>query len=295
MNLDLLYRGPLESCNYGCDYCPFAKREDPPEALAKDRAALDRFVGWIEGRDDRIGVLFTPWGEALIRPWYQEALIALTRMPHVRRAAIQTNLSAPIGWVDRCAPEHLGIWATYHPEWTERARFVRRVIELFERGVRVSAGVVGFERFSAEIEALRRELPQEIYVWINAPKRFRSFDRASIEALERIDPLFGFNARAHASFGERCFTGSDTIAVDGDGDVRRCHFVDATLGNLYRDDLEEMLADRPCPAETCGCHLGYVHLEKLGLRTVFGDGILERVPSGTGARSAARTPSVRPS
>ena len=32
-----------------------------------------------------IGVFFTPWGEALIRHWYQEALAELTGMPHVRQ------------------------------------------------------------------------------------------------------------------------------------------------------------------------------------------------------------------
>ena len=26
MNLSILYRGPLSSCNYACGYCPFAKR-----------------------------------------------------------------------------------------------------------------------------------------------------------------------------------------------------------------------------------------------------------------------------
>jgi MoaA/NifB/PqqE/SkfB family radical SAM enzyme len=280
MKLDLLYRGPLESCNYGCDYCPFAKREDPPEALLRDEEALDRFLAWIRTRtSDRIGVLFTPWGEALVRGWYRDALIELTRLTHVRRASIQTNLSTALDWVDRCVPERLGIWATYHPEWTERARFVRRVTELFERGVSVSAGVVGFSKFEEEIAALRRELPSEVYLWINAPKRFRSFTDREIASLEAVDPLFGFNATRHASLGERCFTGSDTISVDGDGDVRRCHFIEDVLGNLYRDDLSTILRDRPCPASTCGCHIGYVHLSRLGLRQIFGDGILERVPA----------------
>jgi DNA-binding CsgD family transcriptional regulator len=31
MKLDILYRGPLASCNYGCEYCPFAKRKDTRE------------------------------------------------------------------------------------------------------------------------------------------------------------------------------------------------------------------------------------------------------------------------
>ena len=49
MNLSILYRGPLSSCNYACGYCPFAKRTETPGELAHDRACLDRFVGWVGG------------------------------------------------------------------------------------------------------------------------------------------------------------------------------------------------------------------------------------------------------
>src|SRR5215472_10407250 len=101
MQLSILYRGPLSSCNYGCAYCPFAKHIETAAELAEDRRALDRFVGWTAGRTgDSLGVLFTPWGEALIRRWYQGALIRLTNLPNVHKAAIQTNLSCKLDWVD---------------------------------------------------------------------------------------------------------------------------------------------------------------------------------------------------
>ena len=38
--LRFLYRGPLESCNYGCVYCPFAKKVDSRADLAKDRVVV---------------------------------------------------------------------------------------------------------------------------------------------------------------------------------------------------------------------------------------------------------------
>lgn len=67
LNLSILYRGPLSSCNYGCEYCPFAKRSETAAQLAVDRQALERFINWVaERHDDQSGVLFTPWGEALI-------------------------------------------------------------------------------------------------------------------------------------------------------------------------------------------------------------------------------------
>src|SRR5260221_12310006 len=84
MDLTILYRGPLASCDYDCGYCPFAKRRDSPEQLRADRAALERFADWIARQEgDRISVLFTPWGEALTRSWYRRALVALSRLPHV--------------------------------------------------------------------------------------------------------------------------------------------------------------------------------------------------------------------
>ena len=101
MNLSILYRGPLASCNYDCPYCPFAKRHDPPGALRADRAALERFVGWVAGETGtRISVLFTPWGEGLTRSWYRAALVRLSHLAHVERVAIQTNLSCRLDWVE---------------------------------------------------------------------------------------------------------------------------------------------------------------------------------------------------
>src|SRR5262249_34362472 len=131
MNLSILYRGPLSSCNYACDYCPFAKRHESPEELADDRRRLERFVGWVAARaGDRIGVLFTPWGEALVRPWYQQALARLTRTPNVVKAAIQTNLSCRLDWVKECDKTRLALWATFHPSEVSRDRFLEKCLDL---------------------------------------------------------------------------------------------------------------------------------------------------------------------
>jgi MoaA/NifB/PqqE/SkfB family radical SAM enzyme len=280
MQLSFLYRGPLESCNYGCAYCPFAKKVDSREDLAKDRVALERFVAWIAGRStDRIGVLVTPWGEGLIRRWYQDALVTLTRMPHVVRAAIQTNLSCDLGWAERADPKRLALWATYHPEWTDRAKFVAKVRSLRGLGLGISCGVVGFRRFVDEIEALRQELPSDVYLWINAAKRTERYSPRDVARFERIDPLFRTNTTPHPSLGRSCRAGSSVVSVDGNGDVRRCHFVDEVIGNLYDGSFDASLRERPCPNVTCGCHIGYVHLDELALYRTYGSGILERIPT----------------
>jgi len=68
--------------------------------------------------------------------------------------------------------------------------------------------------------------------------------------------------------------------VDGDGVVRRCHFIKQPIGNIYDPDFAQCLQERPCTNDTCGCHIGYVHLDRLELGKTFGDGILERIPLG---------------
>lgn len=282
MNLSILYRGPLSSCNYACDYCPFAKRAETPAELARDRACLERFVGWVDTRTaNRIGVLFTPWGEALVRKWYQGALASLTRMPHVAKAAIQTNLSCRLEWVEECDKSKLALWCTFHPPETTRERFLAKCRELLARGVSFSVGVVGLKEHFAEIAALRGELPPEVYLWVNAYKREPGYYTPEMAAdLSRLDPLFPLNNTHHASRGEACRAGAGVISVDGDGTVRRCHFIKEPIGNIYDAGFDACLRERPCANDTCGCHIGYVHLDRLKLYDTFGDGVLERVPLG---------------
>jgi MoaA/NifB/PqqE/SkfB family radical SAM enzyme len=281
MTLDILYRGPLSSCNYACEYCPFAKRTETAAELAHDRECLHRFVDWAGRRaGDEIGVLFTPWGEALVRAWYQDALAALTAMPHVRKAAIQTNLSCKLGWVDRCDLSRLALWCTFHPGETTRDRFLAKCRELIDCEVRFSVGVVGLKEHLADIAALRAELPPNIYLWVNAYKRVPDYYTPEmVDDLTRIDPLFPVNNRRHPSRGGRCRTGHTVISVAGDGTARRCHFVDTPLGNIYDPGFDDCLVERPCPNATCGCHIGYVHLEPLGVYNRFAGGVLERIPA----------------
>ena len=281
MKLKILYRGPLSSCNYGCEYCPFAKRKEGREALAHDRACLERFVAWVGDRRERTGVLFTPWGEGLIRSWYQDALAALTHMPHVARAAIQTNLSCPLDFVEGCDKDALALWCTYHPEWVSRECFVEKAWGLHERGVRFSVGVVGFARFRGEIEALRAALPESVYLWINAVKEaLHTLTQADLDFFASIDPLYPVNTRHHPSQGRSCRAGATAISVDGEGRARRCHFIPEPIGNIYDPGFDQALRERPCSKATCHCHIGYVHLDHLRLDQVFGDGILERIPAG---------------
>jgi MoaA/NifB/PqqE/SkfB family radical SAM enzyme len=280
MNLSILYRGPLSSCNYACGYCPFAKHHETAQELEIDRNNLEWFVHWASERaQDRISILFTPWGEALIRRWYQEALVALSQLPHVARVAIQTNLSGPLDFLDRCDQTRIALWATFHPGEVIRERFVAQCRDLSRRGIRYSVGVVGLKEHQSEIELLRHDLPKSVYLWINAYKDQPDYyDPPLVEQFTAIDPLFPINNQHHSSLGRPCRAGASVISVDGNGTIRRCHFIREAIGNIYETGFEEKLFERTCTNQTCGCHIGYVHLDHLNLYPVFGDGVLERIP-----------------
>ncbi|GAA0963671.1 STM4011 family radical SAM protein [Actinocorallia libanotica] len=275
--LSLLYRGPLASCDYDCPYCPFAKRRDTTEQLRADRAALVRFVSWVGAQEREISVLFTPWGEGLVRSWYREALVELSLMPHVRRVAIQTNLSGRTAWTARADLTKLALWTTFHPGQVTHERFLAKSQELVERGVRHSVGVVGLPEHLEAARRLRKELPASVYLWINAAEGHTYTDEEAADWTE-LDPLFSYSRHPHRTLGLPCRTGHDVISVAGDGTVTRCHFVKTPLGNLYDGTFRPDPEPSACPNTWCDCHIGYIHFEPLRLYDVFTDGLLERIP-----------------
>ncbi|MBB6118140.1 STM4011 family radical SAM protein [Nocardiopsis algeriensis] len=281
-HLTLLYRGPLASCDYDCPYCPFAKRRDSPEALRADRAALERFTGWVADRaaedpGTRVSVLFTPWGEGLVRSWYRTAIARLSHLPHVERVAIQTNLSGRVEWLSGCDLSSAALWTTYHPGQVAHERFLAKALRLVELGVRFSVGVVGEPEHLEAARRMRADLPDGVYLWVNAAEG-RTYTDAEAALWQELDPHFHHSRYPHASGGLPCRTGDSVLSVDGDGNVRRCHFVDVPMGNLYDGSFRERLGRRPCPLASCDCHIGYVHLEPLDLYGLFRGGVLERIP-----------------
>lgn len=279
MTFSVLYRGLLSSCNYACRYCPFAKRTESPRRLAEDRVGLERFEQWLlRERDHQWRILFTPWGEALVRSCYRDTIARLTHADHIEQVAAQTNLSCGLRWLDDCRIERLALWATYHPGEASRRRFVEQVLRVRDQGARISVGVVGaFEHFD-EIAELRRELPPDQYVWINALQpRPRPYTEAEVEFLTGIDPCFPLTLRPQRSFGLPCRTGEASFTVDASGDMRRCHFVDAVIGNIERGEWLTTLRPRTCPKRLCHCFLGLAEFEPSRLRDVFGEDVLARI------------------
>lgn len=292
MNLSVLYRGPLTSCNYGCNYCPFAKRTESAAQLERDRRGLERFVERIRQLNDdtphRWQLMLTPWGEALVRAWYRHAVAQLTHLPQVDSVCVQTNLSTSPEWIDECRRDRLTLWATYHPTEADRNRFVDYVRRLRRQGVRLSVGMVGVTEFIDEIRRMRRLLPDDVYLWINAQQpRPRPYTIEETAFFASVDPLFSMTSRRLRSRGELCRAGETSFTVDGEGQMRRCHFVDEVIGRFDDETWESAIRARRCPQAYCDCYLGKSQLKADEYESAFGMRVFERIPSTVPAEAAS--------
>jgi hypothetical protein len=130
-----------------------------------------------------------------------------------------------------------------------------------------------------------------VYLWINAVKA-RAYSAEELATWRELDPLFDLNTQRWPSLGRACGAGERAITVDGDGTMRRCHFIAEPIGNLYEPDWQRALGPRPCTNVDCHCHIGYVHLDYLGLDVTFRDGLLERIPTPAARARGFRLPVV---
>lgn len=278
---NVLYRGRLSSCNYGCPYCPFAKTKNTKVELAEDRAQLERFVGWVSNQKNQtLGVFFTPWGEALIHHYYRNAMIRLSKMPQVSRVAIQTNLSCSVADFKSASKQKVAFWATFHPGENTLERFVERCNELDGLGLRYSVGMVGMKEHLDVLQQLRHRINPNVYVWVNAYKRENNYYTVDeVDLIRRVDPYFDLNCHYYESGGKACHAGETSFTVDGEGNMRRCHFISDKIGNIYEPGFAAALRQRICLNETCGCHIGYVNRPELDLNKLFGENSLERIPT----------------
>lgn len=278
-NWRILYRGSLDSCNYDCGYCPFAKKKNTREELAYDKKCLEQFTDWVTHRTENISILFTPWGEGLIRSYYQKALTYISHLPHINKVAIQTNLSCSLDWIKEVNKEKFALWITYHPKEVAFDKFVSNCRTLIEWGIDFSIGVVGVKEHFEAIKKLKEEI-KERYIWINAYKREKNYYSSTEEKwLTAVDELFPYNNKVYSTKGKKCAAGHTSFTVNEKGDVHPCHFIPKKLGNIYTDDMNNILAPTPCTNTECRCYIGYINLEELQLDSIYGEGIVARIPN----------------
>lgn len=253
MGTQFYYRGYLTSCNYSCEYCPFSKRNMTAEQEKKDRQALEKFLCQMEAETEEHALQIVPYGEALVHPYYWEALAKFSRIKTEAYTGCQTNLSFPVeqmlslftscGGVKR----KLRLWCTFHPSMTSVDAFAGQCRKLGQEGIAYCAGAVGDPEALSCIQKLREELPEEVYVWINRMEGRRTrYSDEEIQKFQEIDPYFLLELQHLRADSNQC---RHSVFQEAEGDRYFCNLHAAQAGRA---------SDNPsCKRKECSCYLAY--------------------------------------
>ena len=271
----IVYRGSLKSCNYHCSYCPFSKRRSTKKELEKDKEQWLFFVQNYEAAvrtEGKHALLLAPYGEALIHPWYWEGLGRLSALSRVDAVGAQTNLgfqtteSLAIFLQNGGVLSRLRLWATFHPQMTTRKQFVAKCRQLVTKGVRMSVGAVGDPDAVCQLQLLREELPEQIYLWINRMDGLtRPYTAEEIRTFSQIDPYFYRELEEHPADVSQCL---ERVFAEADGKLRRCSI----------SSVVKKKEDGSCARKRGSCYLAYGGRENLVNQMLFGPWPLFRIP-----------------
>ena len=249
LNLRSSIAGRCRAATTTARYCPFAKQHETRGRAARRPRGARRAssAGSAQRPDGTLSVLFTPWGEALIRRWYQQALVA-AEPPAARRQGRDPDepvLPARLGRdCDRRQARPVVHLSSRADDRGQRSS--ANAASWTQRGVRFSVGVVGLHEHIDEIEALRAELPtRRLPVDQRLQGRARLLPpQQSGRGWQRVDPLFP-DQQYTARFAEPSLPRRARRGLGGRRrhNLRRCHFVDAD-----RQPLRGGLADGARPA-----------------------------------------------
>lgn len=281
---NICFRGFLSSCNYSCSYCSFAKSKLCETELMKDKASLKRFCDFIDAAhfSNQISVFLTPYGEGLIHPHYIEAIVRLALRPKCKYISCQTNLSFNTdSFIKSLMESHadlskVKLWATCHPEMVSIDDFVNKVIQL-KASIDLCVGIVAIPDDMQSVFELRKRLPPDVYMWINAKERAKTrYIDAQIQSLTQVDPLFPNELKLYRVQPGCCHAGSDSVFITANGDVFPCQINKNRLLNIYTSSKAVMPFQ--CAKRLCDCYLAYSHRVDTYLERFFGDYTPVRIP-----------------
>lgn len=280
----LLYRGSLKSCNYRCSYCPFSKHPMSGKELAKDKeqwlSFLTDFAKCREAMNIR-ALMIVPYGEALIHPWYWEGLARVSSLSGIDAVGAQTNLSFSLQDFFACfekmggVPEKLRFWATFHPEMTTALEFAKKCREIRKASAEVCAGAVGVPENIELLRQLRKELPKEIYLWINKMYGLRRrYTPEEEKAFSDIDPYF---FRELIPVPADCSKCEGRLFVEGGGAVRTCN-ISREMEVSWKEWEKTSFPAPLCEKKRCSCFLAYGGRKDFLNKMLFGEYPLFRIP-----------------
>jgi len=252
-----------------------------PADIDRDRLALECFCHRVPelGRD--LSVMFVPRGEALIHSYYWEAMANLCSNKNIRMVGCQTNLSFTVqSFALKVADCHkkVGLWCSFHPSQVRVNDFIAQCDELRKNGILFCVGAVGDPHNLDILTDLRKQLPDDVYFWINSSKRHcAEYTPKEISAFTSIDPLFSLETTHIQSDSTMCSAGRTSLFVEADGGAYACNLSRVRLGNIYNGN--KLNLRNVCISKECSCYLAYANRTDIPALSVFGENVAFRLSS----------------
>ncbi len=247
----IYYRGYGKDCNYSCSYCIFARNK--LVNIEKDKKYLDKFVNYIEKTkfEEKISIMFTPYGEALTKKYYFEGIKKLVSHKDIESVSCQTNGSFNekefINYFSQEELEKISLWVSYHPEMVQVEKFAKKINFLNEK-IKISVGAVGIKENKNKLESLKKLLNSNIYFWINKLEGIKTEDYD----FSYIDPYYSLEEEKLRCDINKCQGGIKSIFIKEEGKAYLCHTSKISCGNLYDD--KEIVRNK---SGRCNCYLTY--------------------------------------
>lgn len=155
--------------------------------------------------------------------------------------------------------------------------FVNKVNQL-KASIDLCAGIVAIPEDLQDVIELRKKLPKDIYMWVNAKEKEKTrYTDPQIKSLIHADPLFSRELQKYRVQYGCCHAGTNNVFIRANGDVFPCHINKNRLFNIYTNSRPALPFQ--CDKKFCDCYLAYSHRSDSGLDRYFGDGTPVRVPN----------------
>jgi len=234
-----------------------------------------QFLNTVRMPGEPLNILIAPWGEVLTHRRWRILMAQIALLKNVRAVSCQTNLSFDIDHFLDCTKEvqdKIRLWCSFHPSQTSLSDFVNRCRKLLDGGIQLCAGAVAVPENIDMIRELRRSLPDNVYVWVNANERSGALTPEQIREFGEIDPLFSLETREIPADFTRCAGGRDSLFVEADGSARACVLSKQVLGSIFDGRLPRLRknARAACRSPFCSCYLAYCNRTDLPGLEIFG-------------------------
>ena len=252
--------------------------------LSKDKDCLKRFCDFIDCTEfkNAVSIFFTPYGEGLIHDHYVEAIGKLAISPKCKYVSCQTNLSFnEYEFLEKLKAlkvdlSKVKLWASCHPEMVSIDEFVYKV-KLLKTSIDLCVGIVAIPEDLGYVFELRKQLPKDVYMWINAKEREKTrYTESEIKSLIEVDPLFYNELQRNRVQNSCCNAGADSVFIRANGDVFACHINKNRMFNIYAN--QNPIEPFKCDKRFCDCYLSYSHRYDLNIERYFGEYTPIRVP-----------------